>query len=76
MVTGKNTKNTFRKDVKFSEWAFDRIKEAFEKVAKDETKTLSTVQEFTIRSKDFLRRIIAPAEGARMRHDVIFVPAL
>ena len=37
--------NTFRKEVKVSEWAFDRIKEAFEKVAKDEAKKLSTIQE-------------------------------
>ena len=34
--TGKNTKNTFRKHVKASEWAFDRIKEAFEQVAQHE----------------------------------------
>ena len=27
------------------EWAFDRIKEAFEKVAKDEARKLRTVQE-------------------------------
>ena len=37
--------NTFRFEAKVSEWAFDRIKEAFEKVAKDEAKKLSTVQE-------------------------------
>ena len=30
--------NTFRDVAEVSEWAFDRIKEAFEKVAKDETK--------------------------------------
>ena len=37
--------HTFRNEVKVTEWAFDRIKEAFEKVAKDEARKLSTVQE-------------------------------
>ena len=44
-----------------SEWAFDRIKEAFEKVAKDEATKVNTVQEIMKRSTDYLRRIIAPA---------------
>ena len=57
--TGNNTKSTFRKEVKVSEWGEDRIKEEFEKVAKDEARKLSTVQEIMIRH---LRRIIAPAE--------------
>ena len=45
-------KNTFRKEVKVSEWAFERIKAAFEKVAKDEARKLRTVQEIMIRSTD------------------------
>ena len=69
-------KNTFRNEVKGSEWAFDIIKEVLEKVAKDEAKKLSTVQEIILRSTDYLRRIITPAVGARRRYDVIFVPAL
>ena len=56
-------KHTFRNEVKVTEWAFDRIKEAFEKVAKDEARKLSTVQEIMIRSTDYLQRIIAPAGG-------------
>ena len=44
--------NTFRNEVKITEWAFDRIKEAFEKVAKDETRKLSTVQEIMTKSTD------------------------
>ena len=40
----EENKNTFRKVVNVSEWAFYRIKEAFEKVAKDEAKKLSIVQ--------------------------------
>ena len=55
-------KNTFRNEAKVSEWAFDRTKEAFEKVAKDEARKLSTAQEIMTRSTDYLRRIIAPAE--------------
>ena len=63
--------------MKATEWAFDRIQEAFERVAKDEAKKkLSTVQEVMLRGTDFLRRIIAPAEGARRRYDVILAPAL
>ena len=47
---------------KATEWAFDRIKEAFEKVAKDEAGNLRTVQEIMITSTDYLRRI-APVGG-------------
>ena len=57
--------------MKVSEWAFDRIKEAFEKVAKDEAEKLSIVQEIMIRSTENLRRIIALAEehgGVTMSH--------
>ena len=39
------------------------MNEAFEKVAKDEAQQLSIVQESTIRSTDYLRRIIAPDGG-------------
>ena len=53
-------KSTFRTEVKATEWAFDRIKEAFEQVAQDEERKLSIVQEIMIRSTDYLRRTIAP----------------
>ena len=56
-------KNTFRKEVQVSERVFDRIKEAFEKVAKDEAIKLSAVQEIMTRSADYMRRIVAPAGG-------------
>ena len=49
--------------MKASEWAFDRIKEAFELVAQDETEKMSIVQEIMLRSTDYLRRIIAPVGG-------------
>ena len=47
--------------MRVSEWALDRINEAFEEVGKDEARKLSTVQEIMTRSTDFLWRIIAPA---------------
>ena len=56
-------KNIFGKEVKVSEWAFDRKKEAFQKVAKDEARKLSNVQEIMTRSTGYLRRIIAPVGG-------------
>ena len=56
-------KNNFRKEVEASEWAFDRIKEAFEQVAQDEAEKVSIVQEIMLRSTDYLRRIIAPVGG-------------
>ena len=48
-----------------SECAFDRIKEAFDLVAKDEVEKISIVQEIMLRSTDYLRRIIAPVGGQR-----------
>ena len=57
-------RNIFRTEVEAMEWAFlTVIKEAFEKVAKDEARKLSIVQEIMIRSTDYLQRIIAPAGG-------------
>ena len=41
-------KNTFRAEVKATEWAFETIQEASGKVAKDEARKLSTVQEIMI----------------------------
>ena len=46
-----------------SEWAFDRIKDAFDLVAKDEVDKMSNVQEIMLKSTDYLRRIIAPVGG-------------
>ena len=37
--------NTFRKEMKAVEWAFDRIKEAFEQVAQEEAPKMRIVQE-------------------------------
>ena len=49
--------------MKASEWAFDRIKEAFEKVAQDEIEKVSIVQEIMLGSTDYLRRIVARVGG-------------
>ena len=51
------------KKMKASEWAFDRVEEAFEKVAQDEAEKVSIVQKIMLRSTDYLRRIIAPVGG-------------
>ena len=49
--------------MKASEWAFVRIKEAFDLVAQDEARKVSVVQEIMFKSTDYLRRIIAPVGG-------------
>ena len=49
--------------MKASEWAFDRIKEAFDLIAKDEVENVSIVEEIMLKSTDYLRRIIAPVGG-------------
>ena len=46
-----------------TEWAFERIREAFEKVATDEAGILNIVQGIMLKSAEFQRRIIAPAGG-------------
>ena len=51
--------------MKASEWAFDRIKEAFELAAQDEAEKMIVVQEIMLRSTDYLRRITAPVGGQR-----------
>ena len=58
-----------------SEWAFDKIKEAFDLVAKDEVGKMSIVQEIMLNSTDYLRRSIAPVGGGRC-HNVLLVPEL
>ena len=57
----KENKNTFRKEVKATEWANDRIKEGFEQVAQDDAREIRNVHEIMIRSTDYLHRITAPA---------------
>ena len=56
-------KRTNKVEVSAKEWAFERIREAFEKVAKDEAGSLIFAQGIILKSTDFLRRIIAAARG-------------
>ena len=69
-------KNLFKVQATATEWAFERIREAFEKVAKDEAGKLSIVPRMMLKSTDYLRRIIGPAGRARRCHVVISVPAM
>ena len=62
-IYDEKRQETFRKKMKASERAFDRIKEAFELVAQDATEKMSIVQEIMFKSTDYLRRIIAPVGG-------------
>ena len=68
--------NTFRNEVKVTEWAFDRMKEAFERVAKDEARQLITVQEIQEEKYRFPASHHRASGVARRRYDVILVPAL
>ena len=58
--TWEEFKETFKEKMKASDWAFDRIKDAFKLVAQDEAEKMSIVQEIMLRSMEYLRRIIAP----------------
>ena len=64
-------KSIFTVEVRATEWAFERMREACEKVAKDEAGRLGIAQGIVLKSTDFLRRIIAPAgepEGVTMSY--------
>ena len=57
MENGKNTKIYFQKGGEsLGMGLFDRIIEVFKKVAQEEARKLSTVQEIMMRSTDYLRR--------------------
>ena len=53
-----------REILKSSEWVLGTIREAYEKVVKEEAGRLSIVREILRQSTDFLRRIIAPVGGS------------
>ena len=61
--TWEEYKETVKYKMRTSEWAFDRIKEAFDLVAKNEVENMSIVQEIMFKSTDYLRRITAPVRG-------------
>ena len=60
---GESFKEECRKEGKLSEWTFERIREACEKVAMDDIGRLGTAQEIPRKSTDFSRRISAPVDG-------------
>ena len=53
----------FKVEAKATEWAFERVREVSEKVAKEEAEKLSIVQRIILNSTDYFRCIIAPAGG-------------
>ena len=66
----------FRTEVKATGWAFDRIKEGFDQVAKDEARKLSTAQENPDKKYRLLAGQYRASREAMRRYDVILVPAL
>ena len=59
----EQVKERYREVDKSSERTLQKIREAHEKVARDEIGRLGIVQENTRKSTDFLRRVIAPVAG-------------
>ena len=57
-----------------SEWALDRMKEAFDLVAQDEARKVSVVQENMFKSSGCLRRIIGPVGGQYLCPDCSSFP--
>ena len=62
--------------MKASEWAFDRIKEAFEKVAQDEAEKVRIVQEIVFEKHGLLAAHHRASWRTRRSHNVLLVPAL
>ena len=58
-------KRTFKFEVDATEWPSKEYAKSFEKVAKNEAGSLSSVQGIMMKSTEFLRRIVAPAGGQR-----------
>ena len=56
-------KENCRKEGKLCQWTFQRLQEANERVAVEDTGRLSVAQEIRGKSTDFSRRIIAPMSG-------------
>ena len=73
--TWEEYQETFRKKMKASVWAFDRIKEAFELVAQDEAEQMSIVQEIMLRSGLPAANHCA-SRRTRRCHNVVLVPDL
>ena len=68
--------STFRTKLKATERAFDRIEEAFEKVAKDEARKLSTVQEIMYKKYRLPAAHHRASWRTRRSHNVPLVPRI
>ena len=62
--------------MKASEWAFDRIEEAFELVAQEEAEKMSIVQEIVLRKHGISAVNHCARRRTRRSHNVVLVPAL
>ena len=56
-------KERYREKEKSSEWTLERMREAYEKMARNEIGRLDIVQKIFRKSTEFPRRIIAPVGG-------------
>ena len=56
-------KEEYRMEGHLCEWTFERIREAYEKVAMDDIRRRSIAQDTLSKCTDFSRRIIAPVDG-------------
>ena len=72
--TWEEYKETFKEKVEASERAFDRIKEAFDFVAKDEVENMSIVQEIMFKKYGLLAANHCARRRTRRCHDVVLVP--
>ena len=60
---GKFQEGMQQKEGKLCEWTFERIREAYDKVAIENIARLSIGHDILRKSTDFLRRIITPVDG-------------
>ena len=60
--TWEEYKETFKEKMKASEWTFDRVKEAFDLVAKDEFENMSIVQEIMLKVRTTCGESLRPSQ--------------
>ena len=72
--TWEEYKETFKEKMRASEWAFDRIKEAFDLAAKDKAENMSIVQEIMLKSNGLLAANHCARRRTRRCHNVLLVP--
>ena len=72
----EENKDTFKRNMKATEWAFKRVKETFELVAQVLARKVSIVQEIMFKSTDTLRAYHRASWRTRRSPNVLLVPAL